>query len=310
MALLESVPNVSEGRDRVVVSDIAMAFGQCGHVLDVHSDPDHHRSVITLVAEEDDLVEALFAGVERAMRLIDLRRHNGIHPRVGAADVVPIVPLPGGSMSAAVEVARVLGSRVGAELDVPVFLYGVSGGGRRPAFFRRGGTAELQRRIDEDELIPDFGPRRLDPAAGAVLVGARPLLVAFNLELSSGGLQDAQAIAAAVRESSGGMRGVQALGLELPAVGLPGVELPGSGSSGSGRIQVSLNVIDVEEVRLVDVVARVREEAALRDVDVGQGELVGLMPESAVADPEALGLVALPDDRVLERRIAQLRRSE
>ena len=310
MALLESVPNVSEGRDRVVVSDIAMAFGQCGHVLDVHSDPDHHRSVITLVAEEDDLVEALFAGVERAMRLIDLRRHNGIHPRVGAADVVPIVPLPGGSMSAAVEVARVLGSRVGAELDVPVFLYGVSGGGRRPAFFRRGGTAELQRRIDEDELIPDFGPRRLDPAAGAVLVGARPLLVAFNLELSSGGLQDAQAIAAAVRESSGGMRGVQALGLELPGVGLPGVGLPGSGLSGRGRIQVSLNVIDVEEARLVDVVARVREEAALRDVDVGQGELVGLMPESAVADPDALGLVALPDDRVLERRIAQLRRSE
>ena len=310
MALLESVPNVSEGRDRVVVSDIAMAFGQCGHVLDVHSDPDHHRSVITLVAEEDDLVEALFAGVERAMRLIDLRRHDGIHPRVGAADVVPIVALPGGSMSAAVEVARVLGSRVGAELDVPVFLYGVSGGGRRPAFFRRGGTAELQRRIDEDELIPDFGPRRLDPAAGAVLVGARPLLVAFNLELSSGGLQDAQAIAAAVRESSGGMRGVQALGLELPGVGLPGVGLPGRGLSGRGRIQVSLNVIDVEEARLVDVVARVREEAALRDVDVGQGELVGLMPESAVADPEALGLVALPDDRVLERRIAQLRRSE
>ena len=310
MALLESVPNVSEGRDRVVVSDIAMAFGRCGHVLDVHSDPDHHRSVITLVAEEDDLVEALFAGVERAMRLIDLRRHNGIHPRVGAADVVPIVALPGGSMSAAVEVARVLGSRVGAELDVPVFLYGVSGGGRRPAFFRRGGTAELQRRIDEDELIPDFGPRRLNPAAGAVLVGARPLLVAFNLELSSGGLQDAQAIAAAVRESSGGMRGVQALGLELPGVGLPSVGLPGSGLSGRGRIQVSLNVIDVEEVRVVDVVARVREEAALRDVDVGQGELVGLMPESAVADPEALGLVALPDDRVLERRIAQLRRSE
>lgn len=283
-----------------------MALGRRAHVLDVHSDPDHHRSVITLVADEDDLVEALFAGVERAVRLIDLRRHDGIHPRVGAADVVPIVPLPGGSMSAAVEVARVLGSRVGAELDVPVFLYGVSGGGRRPAFFRRGGTAELQRRIDEDELIPDFGPRRLDPAAGAVLVGARPLLVAFNLELSSGGLQDAQAIAAAVRESSGGMRGVQALGLELPAVGLPGVELPGSGSSRSGRIQVSLNVIDVEEARLVDVLARVREEAALRDVDVGQGELVGLMPESAVADPEALGLVVLPDDRVLERRIAQI----
>lgn len=306
MVLLESVPNFSEGRDQAVVSEIAMALGRRAHVLDVHSDPDHHRSVITLVADEDDLVEALFAGVERAVRLIDLRRHDGIHPRVGAADVVPIVPLPGGSMSAAVEVARVLGSRVGAELDVPVFLYGVSGGGRRPAFFRRGGTAELQRRIDEDELIPDFGPRRLDPAAGAVLVGARPLLVAFNLELSSGGLQDAQAIAAAVRESSGGMRGVQALGLELPAVRLPGVELPGSGSSRSGRIQVSLNVIDVEEARLVDVLARVREEAALRDVDVGQGELVGLMPESAVADPEALGLVVLPDDRVLERRIAQI----
>ena len=139
------------------------------------------------------------------------------------------------------------------------------------------------------ELRPAFGPSRLDPRAGAVLIGARPLLIAFNLELRTGSLEDAQAIAAAIRASSGGMPGVQALGLLLPA---------------SGRVQVSINVIDVEQAPLVDVVVRVREAAAERGVEVGPSELVGLLPESAVADPALLGLDTLPDDRVLERRIA------
>jgi len=290
VALLESVPNVSEGRDPAIIAEISRAFGERGRVLDVHSDPDHHRSVYTIVADEGDLVETLIAGIARAAELVDLRSHDGIHPRVGAADVVPIVPLRAGEMALANEVALVVARRVGDEIGLPVFLYGASGEGRRPAFFRRGGPAELQRRIDAGELQPAFGPSQLDPRAGAVLIGARPLLIAFNVELQTGDLADAQAIAAAIRESSGGMRGVQALGLLLPA---------------SGRIQVSVNVIDVETAPLVSVVERVREVAAARDVALGRSELVGLLPESAVADPASLGLDALPDDRVLERRLTE-----
>jgi glutamate formiminotransferase len=290
VALLESVPNVSEGRDPAIIAEISRAFGERGRVLDVHSDPDHHRSVYTIVADEGDLVETLIAGIARAAELVDLRSHDGIHPRVGAADVVPIVPLRAGEMALANEVALVVARRVGDEIGLPVFLYGASGEGRRPAFFRRGGPAELQRRIDAGELQPAFGPSQLDPRAGAVLIGARPLLIAFNVELQTGDLADAQAIAAAIRESSGGMRGVQALGLLLPA---------------SGRIQVSVNVIDVEAAPLVSVVERVREVAAARDVALGRSELVGLLPESAVADPASLGLDALPDDRVLERRLTE-----
>ena len=219
MALLESVPNVSEGCDPAVIEAVADAFAGRARVLDVHSDPEHHRSVYTIVAEESELAAALFAGIARAAELIDLREHVGIHPRVGAADVVPIVPLAGSQMPRAREVALELGERVGGELGLPVFLYGESADGVRPAFFRKGGPAELQRRIDSGELAPSFGPATLDRRAGAVLIGARRLLIAFNIELRTGDLEDAQAIAAAVRASSGGMPGVQALGLLLPSSG-------------------------------------------------------------------------------------------
>jgi glutamate formiminotransferase len=290
VALLESVPNVSEGRDPAVIDAVGRAFAERAHLLDVHSDADHHRSVYTLVAEERDLVEALLLGIARAAELVDLRAHDGTHPRIGAVDVVPLVPLGAGGMDAAREAARMLGERVGGELGLPVFLYGASANDVRPAFFRRGGPAELQRRIDAGELRPDFGPARLDPAAGGVLIGARPLLIAFNVELATGDLADAQAIAAAIRASSGGLAGVQALGLLLP---------------GTGHVQVSVNVIDVEVAPLVDVVRRIREVAAERGVEVGASELVGLLPESAAADPALLGLAELPDDRVLERRLAR-----
>lgn len=279
---------MSEGRDSVVIRSVGEALGRQGRVLDIHSDADHHRSVFTLVAEADALIDALLAGIARAAELIDLRQHDGIHPRIGAADVVPIVPIRTDEMELAQEVAFALGSRVGSELGLPVFLYGESGGGRRPAFFRQGGTAELQRRIDLGDVKPSFGPSRLDPRAGGVLIGARPLLIAFNIDLATGSIDDATAIAAAVRESGGGMRGVQALGLLLPT---------------SGRVQVSLNVIDVDAAPLVDVVARVRDLAARRGVEVGPSELVGLLPEAAVAAAAALGLATLPDDRILGRRL-------
>ncbi len=191
-------------------------------------------------------------------------------------------------MPLALEAADALGRRVGDDLGLPVFLYGASGNGRRPAFYRRGGPAELQRRMDAGDVRPSFGPARLDPRAGGVLIGARPLLIAFNIDLATGTLEDAQAIAASVRESGGGMIGVQALGLVLPA---------------SGRVQVSLNVVDVVAAPLAEVVARVRALAGERGVEVGPSELVGLLPEIAVVEPEALGLPELADDLVLERRL-------
>ena len=290
MALpLEAVPNVSEGRDAETISALAAAFGARARLLDVHSDPDHNRSVFTLVGSDGDLVEALLAGIACARERVDLRRQAGAHPRVGAADVCPLVPIEPGDMERAKAAALVLAERVGGELGLPVFLYGELAPGRGPAFFRRGGPEELQRRIDSGELAPDYGPARLDPAAGAVIVGARQPLVAFNVNLR-GTLEAAREIAAVVREKGGGFPGVRALGLELP---------------GSGRVQVSMNVEDWRAAPLHEVVARIAAEAEARGAEVVGSELVGLIPAGAVvaAAGPALGLVGLEPSRVLELRL-------
>jgi glutamate formiminotransferase len=286
--VLEAVPNVSEGRNAAVISAVGDAFAQAAVLLDVHSDPDHHRSVFTLAGHDDALVESLLGGISAAVDLIDLREHEGVHPRVGAADVVPLVPLAPPGVEGAAHAARLLARRIGAELGLPVFLYGEVGAGRRPAFFRSGGVEVLTRRVDSGELVPDEGPHRIDPRTGAVLVGARHALVAYNLDLGTGDVAVATAIAAAVRESTGGMPGVQAIGLHL---------------SGSGRLQVSMNVIDLDRARLHDVVERVRREAALRDVEVVAGELVGLVPEHVLESAAAAGveLPGIDESRVLER---------
>lgn len=266
MLPLESVPNVSEGRDREAVDAIGAAFGRRARLLDVHADADHHRSVYTLVGADDDLVAALVEGIAAARERIDLRRHEGAHPRIGAADVVPLVPLRPGDLERAKAAALRLAARVGEELRLPVFVYGELAPGRGPAFFRRGGPAELQRRLDAGELVPDFGPARLDERAGGVLVGARRPLIAFNVNLRSDRLEVAREIAALVRETGGGFPGVRALGLELPRAGL---------------VQVSMNVEDWEAAALHDIVARVAAEAAERGVEVAGSELVGLMPAGA-----------------------------
>jgi glutamate formiminotransferase len=285
--VLEAVPNVSEGRDANALGLIGTAFEQCATVLDVHSDRDHHRSVFTLAGEFSDLVDGLFEGIATAIEYIDLRAHEGVHPRVGVVDVVPLVPLESGDMPRVMEAARAVARRVGDALDLPVFLYGEVGGGRRPVFFRRGGLAELTRRVDAGELLPDEGPARIDPRSGAVLVGAREALVAYNLELSTGDVRVAESIAAAVRESSGGMPGLQAIGLLLES---------------TGRGQVSMNVIDLERAPLHEVVARVRSEAAARGVVVESGELVGLVPERVLRAAEDAGveLPGVDDSRCLE----------
>ncbi len=287
---LEAVPNFSEGRDRSTIEALGAALDEHARVLDVHVDPDHHRSVFTLAGRDEDLVAALVSGIACARERIDLRRHEGAHPRVGAADVVPIVGVRAEDMERARTAALELAQRVGEEVGLPVFLYGE---GRGPAFFRRGGPEELQRRLDAGELAPDFGPARLDPAAGAVLVAARRPLIAFNVLLETDDLEVAREIAAVVREAGGGFPGVRALGFALPSRGV---------------VQVSMNVEDPERVPLHEVVARVHEEAAARGVEAGESELVGLLPVSAAAagSREALGLPELDESRLLERRLLDI----
>jgi glutamate formiminotransferase len=287
---LESVPNFSEGRDAATIGAIGSALSEGARLLDVHSDPDHHRSVFTVVGRDDALVDALVRAVEVARDRIDLIRHKGAHPRIGAADVVPVVSLRPTDMERAKAAALELGSRLG-ELGLPVFLYGELAPGRGPAFFRQGGTEELAARLAEG-LAPDFGPSDLHPTAGGVIVGARRPLIAFNVDLRGAALDDARAIASAIRERDGGFPGVRALGLELP---------------GSGRVQVSMNVEDWEASALHEIVARIESEAAGLGAEVGRAELVGLMPAGAAAAAAgaALRIDGFDGSRLIETRLLE-----
>ncbi|MBA3364206.1 MAG: glutamate formimidoyltransferase [Actinobacteria bacterium] len=289
--LLEAVPNFSEGRDPATLNALAQALDARVRLLDVHADPDHNRSVFTVVGERDGLIDALLAAVACARDSIDLRRHEGAHPRIGAADVVPVVPLEARDMGRACEAASTLATRIGSELGLPVFLYGELRPGRGPAFFRRGGSAELQGRIESGELTPDFGPGRLDPTAGGVLVGARRPLIAFNVNLR-GDVGVAREVAELVRERGGGFPGVRALGLALPRAGFA---------------QVSMNVEDYESAGLHEIVSRIEQEAAARGAEVVGSELVGLMPAGAAltAAGSALRLSGFDSTRVLELRLRE-----
>lgn len=291
MPLLESVPNFSEGRDRGTIDAIGAALAQHARLLDVHSDVDHNRSVFTLVGGRAELADALLAATAVAVARIDLRRHRGAHPRIGAADVVPLVPLRQEDMDAARAAAAAIGERIGRELGLPVFVYDPPE--RGPAFYRRGGTEALAARLESGELTPDYGPRTLHETAGAVILGARRPLIAFNVNLR-GDLAAARGIASVVRESGGGFRGVRALGLALPS---------------SGLVQVSMNVEDWEAAGLHEIVARIRQEAEARGAEVVGSELVGLMPAGAVAGAAgaALGIDGFDASRLLELRIAGAR---
>jgi glutamate formiminotransferase len=290
MALpLEAVPNFSEGRDAATITALREAIGTRADLLDVHTDEDHHRSVFTLVGAESQLIDALLAGIACARERIDLRRHEGAHPRIGAADVVPIVPIHTDDAARARAAALELARRVGEELALPVFLYGELAPGRGPAFFRRGGVEELARRLESGEVMPDFGPRRLDERAGGVIVGARRPLIAFNINLR-GPVAVAREIASVVRERGGGFAGVRALGLDLPRAGFA---------------QVSMNVEDYEASALHEIVARVVAEATARGAEVVGSELVGLMPAGAAiaAAGSVLRIDGFDASRVLELRL-------
>ena len=290
--LLESVPNFSEGRDTGRIEALRSALSTHADVLDIHSDADHNRSVFTLVGDDTLLVEALLAGIACARERIDLRSHEGAHPRIGAADVVPIIALDPRDRERARDCALRLADRIGAELGLPVFLYGDSAPERGPAFFRRGGPEELQRRIDTGELRPDYGPARLDERAGGVIVGARRPLIAFNVNLDSNDVEIARAIAEVVREKGGGFPGVRALGLFLPR---------------AGRAQVSMNVEDYEAAALHEIVDRVEDEAHAHGVEIAGAELVGLMPAGAAAAAAGavLRIEGFSRSRVLEVRLLE-----
>jgi glutamate formiminotransferase / 5-formyltetrahydrofolate cyclo-ligase len=261
---LLAYPNVSEGRDAATIAAVTRAFGD--GLLDVHTDPDHNRSAFTLAGGPGRLAGRVLAGARAAIDGIQIDLHDGVHPMVGAVDVAPIVHLQPDDRGAAAAEALVLADRLGEELRLPVFLYGVLAGGRTRAQLRRGGPAELARRIEANELTPDFGPPRLHPTAGAVLVAARPPLVAFNVELAADRtLDQARALAAEIREDgTHGLPGVRAIGLWLDS---------------AGHAQVSTNVEDYARASPADVVAAIVALAG-RDA-VRNAELVGLAPGAA-----------------------------
>jgi glutamate formiminotransferase len=263
LTTLLAYPNVSEGRDAQTIARIAAAFGDA--LLDVHSDVDHHRSAYTLAGPPGELAQAVARGAAEAVGSIVIDDHEGVHPRVGAIDVAPIIYLDDADRGAACAEALVLADVLGDQLGLPVFLYGILAGGRTRAQLRRGGPAELQRRVAAGELKPDFGPANLHRTAGAVLVAARAPLVAFNVELTPpASVQDAKRIAALIREGGDeGLPGLRAIGLWLAE---------------SGLAQVSTNVEDHRATPLATVVA-----AIARHTGVTGAELVGLAPQAAFA---------------------------
>jgi glutamate formiminotransferase len=292
--MIECIPNFSEGRRREVIDSIAAAIaGVPGAVvLDIHADPDHNRSVITFAGDAGAVAEAAFQAVRAAASLIDMTAHRGQHPRVGAADVVPFVPLRGATLEQCVALARAVGRRIGQELAIPVYLYEAAA--TRPdrvalPNLRRGEYEGLRDAIEHDpERAPDFGPARIG-TAGATIVGARRPLIAYNVYLNTADVSVARRVARAVRGSSGGLRGVRALGLLV-----------------NGRAQVSMNLIDYRTTplhRALDMVAR---EAAAFGASIAECELVGLIPEDALIDTARfhLRLHTMRDDQVLERRLA------
>ena len=269
--LYEAVPNFSEGRDEGKIRRIAGAVRAVGGVtvLDLHSDTHHNRSVLTFVGEEGPLLEASVALARACVAGIDLASQSGVHPRMGVLDVLPFVPLAGATMEDAAALARRVGEELGA-LGLPVYLYGEAASSphrRNLADVRRGGYKGLLARAGDAEWRPDYGPEALPPRSGAVAVGARPFLVAFNAYLDTHDVEEARAVAREVRERDGGLPGVKALGLGV-----------------GGRAQVSMNLTDLEKTSVAEALDAVRSSAERRGARVEETELVGLLPLAAVLE--------------------------
>lgn len=292
--IVECVPNFSEGRRKEVVDEIRDAMASAGiKVLDETMDPDHNRSVITLAGEPAAVEEAAFRGIRTAARLIDLDTHRGEHPRIGATDVVPFVPIRGVTMEDCVAMARRLGQRVAGELDIPVYLY--ERAAARPerrdlAYIRRGEYEALKQEIaTHPDRAPDYGPHRVGKA-GATVIGARPFLIAYNVNLATDNLEIAKEIARTIREKNGGLKSVKAKGFLLREKNLA---------------QVSMNLTDFTVTGVLTAFKTVKMEAERRGVKVLESELIGLIPFEAVTAiaAEALKLPGLSPDQIVEMKI-------
>lgn len=299
-ALLESVPNLSEGRDVRLIQEILDAVGASGpvRILDVSSDADHNRSVITLAGEPAAVVQGLEALVAAALERIDLRRHQGRHPRMGAVDVVPLVPIRDLDMGECVRLARELGERLARRHDLPVYLYeeAASAPHRRDlAAVRRGEFEGFSEKMRDPQWQPDFGPARVHPSAGCVAIGAREFLIAFNINLTTPDLEVARRIALAIRHSSGGLRYVKAMGVMLEE---------------RRQAQVSINMTNFRGTPLHRVFEMVRTEAARHGAAIAGSEIVGLVPQDALLQAAEfyLRLEGFDAGRVLERRLAEAER--
>jgi len=291
--LIECVPNVSEGRNSNILDSLQEAIRSVKGValLDVHTDPDHHRSVLTFAGHPQAVIQAAFQVVSVGSTLIDVTDHCGEHPRVGAVDVVPLIPLQGATMEQCVKWAKRLGWAIGRKLQLPVYLYEEScprPERRRLEVIRRGGLASLSSRIQNDPAwAPDFGPSRIHPTAGAVVVGARPILIAFNIVLKSDNIEMAWAIARKIRSSSGGLPFLKAIGVRLESRHV---------------VQVSMNLTNYRETSIESVFEAVQQEAHLHGVEIMESELVGLIPRDAL-NPERVSALQLRNwtsDKVLE----------
>jgi len=295
--LVECVPNFSEGRKTETVQRLAEAIQsvETACVLDTHIDPDHNRSVITFVAAPDFIVEAAVRAVALAARLIDMRSHSGVHPRLGATDVLPFVPIRGVSMDDCVTLAHEAGRRIAGELSIPVFFY--ERAATKPERVnledvRRGALELLREQIAVDpNRVPDAGPLVVHETAGAIAVGARPFLIAFNINLKTNDLSIARTIARTVRARHGGLPFLKALGFALASRGL---------------VQVSMNIVNYEVTGLSQAYEAVRREAELLGAEIVSTEIVGLVPEKAL-DKSAeyfQKLEDFSDDKILEHRLA------
>jgi len=295
-AIVECVPNFSEGRRKEVVDRIVYSIRSVPgiKILDVEMDPDHNRSVVTFTGNREHVQEGAFRGARAASELIDLNKHKGQHPRMGALDVLPFVPISGVTLEDCVQIANKVGARIAKELKIPVYLYEAAA--RRPERtnlenVRRGEFEGLREAVLSDETrYPDDGPRMLHPTAGAVAVGARMPLIAFNVNLKSSDVKIAKEIAKKIRASSGGLPKVKALGFALEA---------------RDMVQVSMNLTDYTVTPISEVFEAITREAKERNVEIAESEIIGLIPLDAVCDLAAkfLKISRFGSSQVLERRM-------
>lgn len=273
MRIIECVPNFSEGRKASTIESIAQSIEQVPHsyVINIHMDADHNRSVITFFSSPDNIVEASVRAAARAAELIDLRYHIGAHPRIGATDVLPFIPMRGVTMDDCVDFAHEAGRRIGDELGIPVFFYeraALRQDRKRLEEIRRGGFEQLRELIASEKYFrPDVGPVRLHETAGASIIGARWFLIAFNINLKSTKIEIARKIAATIRERNGGLPCLKAIGIDLRS---------------KGKAQVSMNLTDYRVTSLKDAFDAVSLEAEKYGIEIAESEIVGLVPQAAL----------------------------